>query len=72
MIEKDAGNQAPARAAFSEIALRVLRERYLRRDDTGTTIEDVDGMFTRVARAIAAPARLLVRTENFGRHDFWS
>jgi len=61
MIEKDAANQvrqAPARAAFSEIALRVLRERYLRRDDTGTTIEDVDGMFTRVARAIAAPARL--------------
>lgn len=61
MIEKDAANrvrQAPAPSTFSEIALRVLRERYLRRDDTGTTIEDVDGMFTRVARAIAAPARL--------------
>ncbi len=35
-------------------ALRVLRARYLLRDATGEVIEDPEGMFRRVARAVAA------------------
>jgi ribonucleoside-diphosphate reductase alpha chain len=41
---------------FSDAALAVLDERYLRRNDAGTLTEDA-GMFARVARAIAEPAR---------------
>ena len=52
--------------AFSENALAILRERYLRRDDAGEIVEPPDGMPVRVARAVAAPARL------FGDDaDFW-
>ena len=52
--------------AFSENALAILRERYLRRDDAGEIVETPDGMLERVARAVAAPARL------FGDDaDFW-
>jgi ribonucleoside-diphosphate reductase alpha chain len=51
---------------FSEIALKVLRERYLRRDDAGNFVEDANGMLKRVARAIAEPAK------TFGEDsDFW-
>ena len=58
--------QGPPPAPFSKIAVKVLRARYLRRDDAGTPVEDVDGMLARVARAIAAPARL------FGDDsDYW-
>jgi len=43
--------------AFSDIAMELLRERYLRRDDRGQIVESPDQMFERVALAVAAPAR---------------
>ena len=42
---------------FSDTAMQVLRERYLRRDDAGHVIETPQRMFERVAAAIALPAR---------------
>jgi ribonucleoside-diphosphate reductase alpha chain len=69
MVEEEASNrlhQAPALSPFSKNAVKVMRERYLRRDDAGALVEDVDRMLARVARAIAASARL------FGEDgDFW-
>ena len=59
-------NQAPTPPSFSKSAVKVLRERYLRRDEAGAPVEDVDGMLARVARAIAAPARFF---DDDG--DFW-
>jgi ribonucleoside-diphosphate reductase alpha chain len=42
---------------FSDSALSILRERYLRRSESGAVVETPDGMFQRVAAAIAAPCR---------------
>jgi ribonucleoside-diphosphate reductase alpha chain len=42
-----------AMVAFSENALLVLRERYLRRDAAGNTVETPDAMLARVAAAVA-------------------
>ncbi len=39
---------------FRPIALRVLNERYLRRDPEGQVMETPDGLFRRVAQAVAA------------------
>jgi ribonucleoside-diphosphate reductase alpha chain len=44
-------------ARFSENALVILRERYLRHDASGHTLETPTVMLERVARAAAAPAR---------------
>jgi ribonucleoside-diphosphate reductase alpha chain len=44
-------------AHFSENALAVLGERYLRRDERGSVFEDPAAMLSRVAKAVAAPAR---------------
>ncbi len=50
----------------SETAWEILRARYFQRDESGALIENLDGMFARVAGAIAAPARL------FGDDaDYW-
>ncbi len=43
---------------ISDNAMKVLEKRYLGKDETGRVIEDVKGMFTRVARAIAQADRL--------------
>ncbi|MCE5190038.1 MAG: vitamin B12-dependent ribonucleotide reductase [Eubacteriales bacterium] len=40
-------------ANISENARKVLEKRYLAKDETGHVTEDVDGMFLRVARAVA-------------------
>ncbi len=48
----------------------MLRERYLRRDETGRLIEDPAGMFRRVASAIAAPARLFGEDAAFWEQRF--
>jgi ribonucleoside-diphosphate reductase alpha chain len=53
-LEASAASRAPS---FSDAARAVLEERYLRRDDAGQLIEDPAGMFARVARAVAEPAR---------------
>lgn len=44
-------------AEFSELALAVLRERYLRRDESGRVTERPDELLERVAAAVAAPVR---------------
>jgi ribonucleoside-diphosphate reductase alpha chain len=41
---------------FSDNALLILNQRYLRRDPAGTPIEDAAGMLRRVADAVAAPS----------------
>jgi ribonucleoside-diphosphate reductase alpha chain len=42
--------------SFSEAALAVLAQRYLRHDEAGRVIENPAGMFERVATAVAEPA----------------
>jgi len=44
----------PPLPPFRPIALRVLRERYLRRDPEGQVMETPDELFRRVARGVAA------------------
>ncbi|MGI6168735.1 MAG: vitamin B12-dependent ribonucleotide reductase [Christensenellales bacterium] len=41
--------------AFSNNAIKVLQRRYLSKDENGKPTETVDGLFSRVARSIAAP-----------------
>ena len=43
---------------ISDNAMKVLERRYLGKDETGAVIEDVSGMFRRVADAVAAADRL--------------
>ncbi|MHB9073041.1 MAG: adenosylcobalamin-dependent ribonucleoside-diphosphate reductase [Desulfobaccales bacterium] len=57
---------------FRPIAVRVLKERYLRRDPEGQVIETPDGLFLRVAQAVAAaeeryggPEKVTVQAEAF-------
>jgi ribonucleoside-diphosphate reductase alpha chain len=45
-------------ANISDNAMKVLQKRYLGKDENGNVIEDVDGMFRRVAQAVAAADRL--------------
>lgn len=74
MVAEEAGNpldQAPARSSFSQNALKVLGERYFRRDNTGVPVEDVDRMLARVAGAIAEPGRLYGDDNVSGRHGSW-
>jgi ribonucleoside-diphosphate reductase alpha chain len=56
---------------FSENALTVLRERYLRRDDSGRLAEDATGMLRRVATAVAAPARDFGEDRRFWEERFF-
>ena len=47
------GSRPRTKGAWSEAAVRVLRERYLLRDADGTVIETPDDMVWRVSRAVA-------------------
>jgi ribonucleoside-diphosphate reductase alpha chain len=47
--------EAPGEISISENGRQVLHKRYLRKGLDGQPIEDVVGMFRRVARAVAAP-----------------
>jgi len=49
---------------FSENALKVLERRYLSKDENGQVIETPEGLFRRVAKAIAAADKLYGKTEN--------
>lgn len=55
---------------FSENALSVLRERYLRRDEAGELVEGPSGMVERVASAIARPCRLFGEDSAFWEARF--
>ena len=70
MAQADSACSA-ATAAFSPNALRVMRERYFRKDDAGVPVEDVDGMLARVAHAIAAPARVFGEDSAFWEARFF-
>jgi ribonucleoside-diphosphate reductase alpha chain len=55
---------------FSENAVTVLQERYLRRDAAGNLIEDPARMLERVAAAVAAPARIFGEDVSFWEASF--
>jgi ribonucleoside-diphosphate reductase alpha chain len=55
---------------LSEHALEILCERYLRRSDAGELVETPDGMFARVARAIAEPAKTFGEDNRFWEARF--
>jgi ribonucleoside-diphosphate reductase alpha chain len=55
---------------FSEHALEILSERYLRRDDAGELAETPDGMLARVAQAIAEPAKIFGEDSRFWEARF--
>ena len=56
--------------SFSKHILEVLSARYLRRNETGELVESPDGMFARVARAVAAPARFFGEDNGFWEARF--
>ena len=59
---------------LSENALKVLEKRYLSKDERGQVIETPEGMFRRVAKAIASADKLYGKTEEELRHleeDFY-
>ncbi len=56
---------------LSEIALEILRARYLKRDAYGAIIETPEAMFERVAKAIAEPARVYGDDVNFWAERFF-
>jgi ribonucleoside-diphosphate reductase alpha chain len=58
-------------ANFSKNATVVLRERYLRRDKSGRTIESPAAMLERVATAVAAPAREFKEDAGYWEERFW-
>lgn len=58
-------------ASFSENALVVLQERYLRRGENGRLIEDPAAMLRRVAKAVAAPARGLGEDPGYWEERFF-
>lgn len=64
----DAANHTPP---LSETALEILRERYLRRDDNGALVENPQGMFARVALAIAEAGRSFGDDVEFWRARFF-
>jgi ribonucleoside-diphosphate reductase alpha chain len=55
---------------FSEHALEILSARYLRRNEAGELVETPDGMFARVARAIAEPATIFGEDNRFWEARF--
>ncbi len=52
---------------LSENAIKVLEKRYLEKDEDGNLIEDVEGMFRRVAKAIAAADEKYTDKEGLAR-----
>lgn len=63
-------NAAATTQAFSENALLVLRDRYLKRDENGRLAEDPAGMLRRVASAVAAPAKSFGEDAAFWQDHF--
>jgi ribonucleoside-diphosphate reductase alpha chain len=61
------------RPALTPNALRVLERRYLLRDGRGRLVEDAEGLFRRVARAVAAAERRLGPPKGArARADAWA
>ncbi len=56
---------------FSESARAILRQRYLRRDESGAVIESPDGMFERVAAAVARTAQLYGEDSSYWQARFY-
>jgi len=63
--------QAEREPKLSALAHQILRERYLRRDQSGNPIESPEEMFARVARAIAEPGRLFGDDVAFWQERFF-
>lgn len=69
-MKMEAPNASSLYPPFSEHALEVLSERYLRRNDAGELVETPDGMLARVARAIAEPATIFGEDSHFWEARF--
>jgi ribonucleoside-diphosphate reductase alpha chain len=65
----DSGSSHPV---FSENALTVLQERYLRRDEAGDLVESPAEMLERVASAVAAPGKIFGDDVPYGKSVFSS
>ena len=50
-------------ARISENALKVMEKRYFVKDTSGVCIEDIDGLFWRVAKAVAAADELYGKSQ---------